>query len=149
MLLGSCKLIQHGNSHGNYLSTFLRFLLFISLLHFQRTLLPTTSFSADQIIKENAKRKISLGFSHLDWVQLTTNAKDLAGTSGRILRVKMSEVKSHSTSLLFSSALSLLMNYSQRKSAWLALRGKVYNISPYLRYHPGGIQRCTTSMLNR
>ncbi len=38
------------------------------------------------------------------------------GTGGRILKVGKSELSKHNT----------------REDAWLALRGKVYNITPYL-----------------
>eukprot|EP00959_Pyramimonas_sp_CCMP1952_P304410 6370810-Pyramimonas_sp.AAC.1 len=28
--------------------------------------------------------------------------------------------------------------HNKKDDAWMVLRGKVYNISPYLAYHPGG-----------
>lgn len=36
----------------------------------------------------------------------------------------MEEVKQHKT----------------EEDAWTVLRGRVYNISPYIRFHPGGLQ---------
>jgi hypothetical protein len=33
---------------------------------------------------------------------------------------------------------SVLKTHNQRDDAWAAINGKVYNITPYLSYHPGG-----------
>lgn len=33
---------------------------------------------------------------------------------------------------------SELKRHSSRSDAWTALEGKVYNMTPYLRFHPGG-----------
>jgi len=33
---------------------------------------------------------------------------------------------------------SLLKQHNKRDDAWAAFNGKVYNITPYLSFHPGG-----------
>jgi cytochrome b involved in lipid metabolism len=35
--------------------------------------------------------------------------------------------------------ISELRRHNTPQDAWMALRGKVYNITPYLAYHPGGV----------
>jgi cytochrome b involved in lipid metabolism len=40
---------------------------------------------------------------------------------------------------------SLLKQHNKRDDAWTAIYGKVYNITPYLPFHPGGereLMRC-------
>ena len=34
---------------------------------------------------------------------------------------------------------SELKRHNQRSDAWTSLQGRVYNITPYLEYHPGGV----------
>lgn len=72
----------------------------------------------------NPRNKVALkpGFSLMDWIRLTKSGKDLAGTGGRLLRVTKAELKKHSS----------------RKDAWMAINGKVYNVTAYMDYHPGG-----------
>lgn len=47
-----------------------------------------------------------------------------AGTGGRRRPVTMQQVRQHNTA----------------EDGWVVLRGKVYNITPYLKYHPGGVR---------
>jgi cytochrome b involved in lipid metabolism len=65
------------------------------------------------------------GYSQVDWVRLTQRDPDLAGLQGRPRRRDISpeEVARHCT----------------EADAWTVLRGRVYNITPYLRFHPGGV----------
>lgn len=32
-----------------------------------------------------------------------------------------------------------LRKHASRTDAWLAIAGQVYNVTPYVEYHPGGI----------
>jgi nitrate reductase (NAD(P)H) len=58
----------------------------------------------------------------MDWMRLTTSAGDLSGLNGTGPRkVTMAEVREHNTEY----------------DCWSVLNGNVYNITPYLPYHPG------------
>ncbi|KAJ5594913.1 uncharacterized protein N7459_001121 [Penicillium hispanicum] len=76
-----------------------------------------------------ASRKIVLepGYSPLDWASLTSkpNAQLCgAGLPPGLLRVTPSMLKAQ--------------NGRKSRDAWTSYQGKVYNISPYIPYHPGG-----------
>ncbi|PSC69297.1 cytochrome b5 domain-containing RLF [Micractinium conductrix] len=73
------------------------------------------------------RRKVPFekGYSQMDWVRLTQTHPDLAGLGpgGRLRRgITLAEVAQHSSP----------------DDCWTVLRGKVYNMTPYLRFHPGG-----------
>ena len=62
-------------------------------------------------------------FGLSEWNRLLRTSKDLAQLKGQPLRrIPMSEIRQHDS--LYDG--------------WIALRGKVYRLSPYLPYHPGG-----------
>ncbi|PVI06593.1 hypothetical protein DM02DRAFT_609779 [Periconia macrospinosa] len=73
----------------------------------------------------NARGKVLLspGHSPLDWANLQRSGKNLAGVTS-LLRVTPSMLKE--------------MNGRKGKPAWSSYQGKVYNITPYLPFHPGG-----------
>jgi predicted heme/steroid binding protein len=56
-------------------------------------------------------------------MKLTSSGNNLRGITGPMRKVTMQELRQHCT----------------EKDAWMALRGTVYNITPYLKFHPGGI----------
>lgn len=60
-----------------------------------------------------------------DWKRLLLSANDLAQRKGQPLRrdIPRDEIRQH----------------NKNHDGWIILRGKVYNIGPYLPYHPGGI----------
>ena len=61
----------------------------------------------------------------MDWVRLTLKDPDLAGLRGQPRRrdITLGEVAQHCT----------------EADAWTVLRGRVYNMTAYLRFHPGGV----------
>ena len=67
---------------------------------------------------------IKKGFGLHDWMVLLRSAKDIAQRKGHPLRsdITMAEVQTH----------------NKVYDAWIILSNKVYNITPYLPYHPGG-----------
>ncbi|KAG0557987.1 hypothetical protein M758_11G166500 [Ceratodon purpureus] len=71
-----------------------------------------------------AKVPLEKGYSQMVWLRLLQTEPDLAGLKGQSPKrlITMQEVKQHKT----------------EEDAWTVLRGRVYNISPYIRFHPGG-----------
>ncbi|KAJ5960012.1 uncharacterized protein N7479_007162 [Penicillium vulpinum] len=79
--------------------------------------------------KSSSSRKVILepGFSPLDWAALAANPKNKLRGEGLppgLLRVTPSMLKEQ--------------HGRKGRDAWTSYHGKVYNISPYAPYHPGG-----------
>lgn len=72
-----------------------------------------------------AKVPFEKGFSPMDWLKLTRTHPDLAGLKGQSNRrlISLEEVKQHKTG----------------DCIWTVLKGRVYNIGPYMKFHPGGV----------
>ncbi|KAF8022332.1 hypothetical protein BT93_G2475 [Corymbia citriodora subsp. variegata] len=98
----------------------------------------TTSTNAANLVKNSSEQKLAgrkaaprakvpfeKGFSQMDWLKLTRTHPDLAGLKGQSNRrlISKEEVKQHQLD----------------GSMWTVLKGRVYNISPYMKFHPGGI----------
>ncbi|KAK8381739.1 hypothetical protein O3P69_015059 [Scylla paramamosain] len=86
---------------------------------------PAAPASSEELAPEgNPRNKTALkpGRSLMDWVKLGHSGADLAGTKGTLLDVTPQELAKH----------------SKRNDAWMALKGKVYNVTPYMEFHPGG-----------
>ncbi|KAJ1151221.1 hypothetical protein NDU88_004008 [Pleurodeles waltl] len=62
------------------------------------------------------------GRSLMDWVRLTKSHKDLSGLKGRFIEVTEDELAKH----------------NKKEDCWTCIRGHVYNVTPYMEYHPGG-----------
>jgi len=73
-------------------------------------------------VKKREKVALAPGHSPLDWAALKTSGKDLRGVDN-LLRIPPSILKQH----------------NKRDDAWTAIYGKVYNITSYLPFHPGGV----------
>ncbi|GMI79626.1 reduced lateral root formation [Hibiscus trionum] len=89
-----------------------------------------------------AKVPFEKGYSQMDWLKLTRTHPDLAGLKGQSNRrlIPMSEVKQN----------------QKDGSMWTVLKGRVYNISPYMKFHPGGVDmlmkavgKDSTSLFNK
>ncbi|KAJ3557607.1 hypothetical protein NM688_g1386 [Phlebia brevispora] len=80
--------------------------------------LPPTSSKPPKV-----SRKVALAPGHgpLDWANLKKSGTNLRGVNS-LMRITPSMLKQH----------------NKREDAWSAFHGKVYNITPYLPYHPGG-----------
>ncbi|TMW94434.1 hypothetical protein EJD97_010280 [Solanum chilense] len=72
-----------------------------------------------------AKVPYEKGYSQMDWLKLTRTHPDLAGLKGQSNRrlISMDEVKEHQNA----------------EAMWTVLKGHVYNITPYMKFHPGGV----------
>lgn len=82
----------------------------------------TTASSGSATGNPRNKCALQPGHSLMDWIRLGNSGKDLTGVGGSMRAVSPKELSTHNTP----------------GDAWLALRGRVYNITHYLPYHPGG-----------
>uniref|UniRef100_A0A182XLY8 Cytochrome-b5 reductase n=1 Tax=Anopheles quadriannulatus TaxID=34691 RepID=A0A182XLY8_ANOQN len=75
-------------------------------------------------MSRNPRNKTALkpGHSLMDWIRLGNSGTDLTGTGGRIVPVSHAELAKH----------------DRAEDAWMAIRGKVYNVTRYMNFHPGG-----------
>ncbi|KAJ2779023.1 hypothetical protein H4R18_004258 [Coemansia javaensis] len=69
------------------------------------------------------RRKVNLkpGHSQMDWMRLASSGEDLRGVS-TLRPLTMDEVARH----------------NKRTDCWIVIRDKVYNVTRYLDFHPGG-----------
>ena len=92
----------------------------------QRRQVGTAPARGPVVARNTARNKVALrrGFGLHDWSLLCRSARDLAQRKGAPLRpISPEEIAQHASV----------------HDAWIALHGKVYNITPYLHYHPGGV----------
>jgi cytochrome b involved in lipid metabolism len=69
------------------------------------------------------KVKLGPGFSQMDWIRLNSRAKDMAGLGNKTPSdVSRAELRKHRS----------------QYDCWMVLHGKVYNVTKYIPYHPGG-----------
>lgn len=66
------------------------------------------------------------GRSLMDWINLGQSVNDLTGTGSQPGSMKDGITNDE------------LSKHNRLKDAWMAIRGKVYNVTPYFEYHPGG-----------
>lgn len=73
----------------------------------------------------NPRNKCALkpGYSLMNWIRLCNSGADLAGTGGRVVPVSSAELAKH----------------NQVNDAWMAIRGRVFNVTRYMDFHPGGV----------
>ncbi|KAH8401772.1 hypothetical protein KR009_007794 [Drosophila setifemur] len=85
----------------------------------------SSSLSASGSATGNPRNKCALkpGYSLMSWVRLCNSGADLSGTGGRVVPVTKSELALH----------------NKASDAWMALRGRVFNVTRYMDFHPGGV----------
>lgn len=89
----------------------------------------TASFpSLNSAQRAGARKKVALepGCSPLDWARLNSSGENLRGIEPHQFPLRVNK--------------ELLKQHNSKDDCWTALKGKVYNITPYVRFHPGGVQ---------
>ncbi|XP_058799091.1 cytochrome b5 reductase 4 isoform X2 [Phymastichus coffea] len=86
---------------------------------------PPVTSSASGSATGNPRNKTALapGHSLMDWIRLGSSGVDLSGVGGRPITVTPAELARHNS----------------QDDAWIAIRGVVFNVSRYMRFHPGGV----------
>ncbi|KAL6237358.1 hypothetical protein BDW75DRAFT_203942 [Aspergillus navahoensis] len=77
--------------------------------------------------KASQRAVLEPGFSPLDWAALTSNPNH-----------KLRGANLPATLIKVTPSMLKLQNGRKGMDAWTSYQGKVYNISPYLPFHPGG-----------
>lgn len=70
------------------------------------------------------KVPLEKGFSQVDWLKLAKSGRDMRAGLGLRKDISWEEVRQHSAP----------------DDAWMVLSGRVYNITHYMPFHPGGAQ---------
>lgn len=75
----------------------------------------------------NPRNKTALkpGYSLVGWIRLGSSGEDLTGLKGKTINVSHQELSLH----------------NKREDCWMAVRGRVYNVTRYLDFHPGGSEQ--------
>ncbi|KAL9629314.1 MAG: hypothetical protein Q9164_006933 [Protoblastenia rupestris] len=102
-----------------------------SLAPTSSTLAPTTS-TLSPSARSSKKVLLKPGHSPLDWAHLTTSPPSPTFLRG-------ADLPSH----LIRVTPSMLKQHTGRKgkNAWGVYQGKVYNLTPYMDFHPGGVDQ--------
>ncbi|ORZ08094.1 cytochrome b5-like heme/steroid binding domain-containing protein [Absidia repens] len=73
--------------------------------------------------KRRQKVMLEPGHSPLDWARLKSSGQDLRGVP-QLARYTLEDLKQHRS----------------MDDAWTAIQGKIYNLTPYMHFHPGGVK---------
>ncbi|GMH34044.1 hypothetical protein BSKO_01878 [Bryopsis sp. KO-2023] len=89
--------------------------------------LPKVSTEAHEERQEIRPGKVpyQIGYSQMDWMSLLRKKPDMTGQGGTGFRrdITLGEVGRH----------------NKEEDAWIVINKKVYNLTPYMKFHPGGV----------
>ncbi|SCV68995.1 BQ2448_2015 [Microbotryum intermedium] len=76
-------------------------------------------------VKKGKRVKVSIekGYSQLDWARLQRSGEDLRNGVTQLMRITPAMMAEHKT----------------RDNCWQAYGGKVYDVTRFLKFHPGGV----------
>ncbi|XP_006823095.1 cytochrome b5 reductase 4-like [Saccoglossus kowalevskii] len=82
--------------------------------------------SSTPSLQSTSRSKVELkpGRSLMDWIRLGKSGQDLTGVGGTLTNVTKEELSKH----------------NKEDDVWMCIKGKVFNVTSYLEYHPGGVQ---------
>ncbi|KAI9193682.1 cytochrome b5-like heme/steroid binding domain-containing protein [Polychytrium aggregatum] len=85
----------------------------------------SSNVSTDPSRSTSARRKVRLepGHSAMDWARLTRSGQNLRGGITQLSRFTPSQIAAH----------------NKRDDLWMAIQGKVYDVTAYSKFHPGGV----------
>ena len=81
-------------------------------------------------LEKARKAQLETGFSLQSWMRFSADA-DLSGGVG-----KVDEDDDDENWKVWP--LAEIRKHNSRDDSWTVIRGRVYNLTPYLPYHPGG-----------
>lgn len=84
---------------------------------------PIKSLNSNATGSGRTKVELRPGHSLMDWIRLTNSGKDLTCNSFGKRKVTGIELAQH----------------NRLDDAWTSIEGNVFNITPYLNFHPGGV----------
>ncbi|KPM11260.1 cytochrome b5 reductase 4-like protein [Sarcoptes scabiei] len=87
----------------------------------------STSTTGNATGSQRTKVALKPGFGLMGWIRFSSSAKNLSGIDNE------NDEKRFIT-------LNELSKHDKPDDCWIAIRGKVFNITSYLEYHPGGVE---------
>lgn len=89
---------------------------------------------------KKVSRKVALAPGHgpLDWANLKKSGADLRVSAIMKIHAFALNAQFQGVDSLMRIPMSVLKQHNKRDDAWSAFNGKVYNITSYIPYHPGG-----------
>ncbi|KAK4053676.1 hypothetical protein OIV83_001332 [Microbotryomycetes sp. JL201] len=93
---------------------------------------------------KRSKVFVQPGFSQLDWAQLQRSGQDLRAScaffgAGKLSNALTRRESQGGVTQLMRITPAMLAQHKSKDDCWQAYGGKVYNVTRFLPYHPGGI----------